>query len=72
MLDYFPLRGLAASSPTVHLRSSSVVELLGELDRLRASGAGVGRPAGRASAGGTDRASRRQAGGTGAQEPGAP
>lgn len=37
--DYSPLRGLAAAGPTVHLKSSTVVELLDELDRLRAAGA---------------------------------
>lgn len=37
--DYSPLRGLAAAGPTVHLKSSTVVELLDELDRLRAGGA---------------------------------
>lgn len=39
MRDYSPLRGLAAANPTVHLKSSTVVELLDELDRLRAGGA---------------------------------
>ena len=39
MRDYSPLRGLAASSPTVHLKSSTVVELLDELDRLRSGAA---------------------------------
>jgi len=39
MRDYSPLRGLAAGAPTVHLKSSTVVELLDELDRLRAGGA---------------------------------
>lgn len=38
MRDYSPLRGLAAGAPTVHLKSSTVVELLDELDRLRAGG----------------------------------
>lgn len=38
MRDYSPLRGLAAASPTVHLKSATVVELLDELDRLRAAG----------------------------------
>ncbi|WP_314435898.1 hypothetical protein [Massilia timonae] len=38
--DYSPLRGLAAAGPTVHLKSTTVVELLDELDRLRAGGAG--------------------------------
>jgi hypothetical protein len=37
MRDYSPLRGLAAASPTVHLKSSTVVELLDELDKLRAA-----------------------------------
>lgn len=39
MRDYSPLRGLAAGKPTVHLKSSTVIELLDELDRLRAGGA---------------------------------
>jgi len=39
MRDYSPLRGLAAGAPTVHLKSLTVVELLDELDRLRAAGA---------------------------------
>lgn len=39
MRDYSPLRGLAAAAPTVHLKSTTVVELLDELDRLRAGGA---------------------------------
>jgi hypothetical protein len=39
MRDYSQLRGLAAASPTVHLKSATVVELLDELDRLRAGGA---------------------------------
>lgn len=39
MRDYSPLRGLAAGAPTVHLKSSTVVELLDELDRLRAASA---------------------------------
>jgi len=39
MRDYSPLRGLAAGTPTVHLKSSTVIELLDELDRLRAGGA---------------------------------
>lgn len=37
--DYSPLRGLAAAGPTVHLKSINVVELLDEIDRLRAGGA---------------------------------
>lgn len=37
--DYSPLRGLAAAGPSVHVRSTTVVELLDELDRLRAAGA---------------------------------
>ena len=41
MRDYSPLRGLAAGAPTVHLKSSTVVELLDELDRLRAGGAAL-------------------------------
>lgn len=41
MRDYSPLRGLAAANPTVHLKSSTVVELLDELDRLRAGGAAL-------------------------------
>lgn len=36
MRDYSPLRGLAAAGPSVHLKSSTVTELLDELDRLRA------------------------------------
>jgi hypothetical protein len=39
MRDYSPLRGLAAAGATVHLKSSTVIELLDELDRLRAGGA---------------------------------
>jgi len=39
MRDYSPLRGLAAVGPTVHLKSTTVVELLDELDRLRSAGA---------------------------------
>jgi len=39
MRDYSPLRGLAAAGATVHLKSSTVIELLDELDRLRAAGA---------------------------------
>lgn len=39
MRDYSPLRGLAAGAPTVHLKASTVIELLDELDRLRASSA---------------------------------
>ena len=39
MRDYSPLRGLAAGAPTVHLKSSTVIELLDELDCLRAGGA---------------------------------
>ncbi|TQK10224.1 hypothetical protein [Herbaspirillum sp. SJZ107] len=39
MRDYSPLRGLAAANPTVHLKSTTVIELLDELDRLRAGGA---------------------------------
>jgi hypothetical protein len=39
MRDYSPLRGLAAGKPTVHLKSETVIELLDELDRLRAGGA---------------------------------
>lgn len=39
MRDYSPLRGLAAGKPTVHLKSETVIELLDELDRLRASSA---------------------------------
>jgi len=39
MRDYSPLRGLAAGAPTVHLKSSTVIELLDELDRLRAGAA---------------------------------
>lgn len=38
MRDYSPLRGLAAAAPTVHLKSTTVVELLDELERLRAGG----------------------------------
>lgn len=39
MRDYTPLRDLAAGAPTVHLKSSTVIELLDELDRLRAGAA---------------------------------
>lgn len=39
MRDYSPLRGLAATAATVHLKSSTVIELLDELDRLRAGAA---------------------------------
>ena len=39
MRDYSPLRGLAAAGSTVHLKSTTVVELLDELDRLRSAGA---------------------------------
>jgi len=39
MRDYSPLRGLAAGAPSVHLKSSTVIQLLDELDRLRAGGA---------------------------------
>ena len=39
MRDYSPLRGLAAGAPSVHLKSSTVIEMLDELDRLRAGGA---------------------------------
>jgi hypothetical protein len=39
MRDYSPLRGLAAGAPTVRLKSSTVIELLDELDRLRAGAA---------------------------------
>jgi uncharacterized short protein YbdD (DUF466 family) len=35
MRDYSPLRALAAQKETVHLKSSTVNELLDELDRLR-------------------------------------
>jgi hypothetical protein len=41
MRDYSPLRGLAAAGTTVHLKSTTVMELLDELDRLRA---GADRP----------------------------
>jgi hypothetical protein len=40
MRDYSPLRGLAAAGATVHLKSTTVIELLDELDRLRAGVAG--------------------------------
>ncbi|MEH6434312.1 hypothetical protein [Massilia sp. DD77] len=39
MRDYSPLRELAATANTVHLKSSTVVELLDELDALRAASA---------------------------------
>lgn len=39
MRDYSPLRELAASATTVHLKSTTVVELLDELERLRAGAA---------------------------------
>lgn len=39
MRDYSPLRGLAAASATVHLKSTTVIELLDELDQLRAGAA---------------------------------
>lgn len=45
MRDYSPLRGLAAAAPTVHLKSSTVVDLLDELDRLRAGGGATAKPA---------------------------
>jgi len=35
MRDYSPLRALAAGAPSVHLKSSTVIELLDELERLR-------------------------------------
>jgi hypothetical protein len=38
MRDYSPLRGLATGAPSVHLKSATVLELLDELDRLRANG----------------------------------
>ncbi|WP_306393392.1 hypothetical protein [Telluria beijingensis] len=40
--NYSPLRGLAAAGATVHLKSTTVVELLDELDHLRA---GCAKPA---------------------------
>jgi len=39
MRDYSPLRALAAAAPSVHLKSSTVVELLDELECLRGGAA---------------------------------
>jgi len=39
MRDYKPLRDMAATRETVHLKSSTVTELLNELDALRAAAA---------------------------------
>lgn len=41
MRDYDPLRELIATRETVHLKSSTVAELLDELDKLRAAAAPV-------------------------------
>lgn len=39
MRDYSPLRGLAAANPTVHLKSSTVIDMVNEIEALRAAAA---------------------------------